>query len=187
MRRSKRLAAKQTGRARKPVFRAQDLLCRKHKLVRIAVTAARSSSSLARPALKVSGTTPIPPVLIPDSSQALYSVPVLSNREGAEIDSSRREIGIPLSPGEINSIHAACGILVGADLGKQPGPSGQASGGTKGLIVDLPAGPWGLFFTMVRNRTFKFLTWNVRGLNSGVKCLAVKTVIRLSRCGVVCL
>ncbi len=39
-RRSRRLATKRKGRTLTPILRAQDLLCRKHKLVKIAVSAA---------------------------------------------------------------------------------------------------------------------------------------------------
>ncbi len=46
---------------------------------------------------------------------------------------------------------------------------------------------WACLLTMARNRTFKFLSWNVRGLNSRDKCVAVKAVIRFCRCGIVCL
>ncbi len=40
---------------------------------------------------------------------------------------------------------------------------------------------------MVRNRTYKFLAWNVRGLNGSDKCAAVKAFLRSSKCGVICL
>ncbi len=44
-RRSLRLEVKRKGRLKPSFLRAQDLLCRKHKFVRIALKAARSSSS----------------------------------------------------------------------------------------------------------------------------------------------
>ncbi len=40
---------------------------------------------------------------------------------------------------------------------------------------------------MARNRLFKFLSWNVQGLNDHAKCTAVKAFIRNSKCCVVCL
>ncbi len=40
---------------------------------------------------------------------------------------------------------------------------------------------------MARNRSFKFLSWNVRGLNDQAKCTLVKAFLRASKCCVVCL
>ncbi len=40
---------------------------------------------------------------------------------------------------------------------------------------------------MARNRSFKFLTWNIRGLNDKDKCVLVKAFLRFSRCSAVCL
>ncbi len=40
---------------------------------------------------------------------------------------------------------------------------------------------------MARNRSFRFVTWNVRGLNSRDKCVTVKSFIKGCKCGVVCL
>lgn len=40
---------------------------------------------------------------------------------------------------------------------------------------------------MARNRTFRFLTWNVRGLNDKSKCAVVKSFFRSCKCSVVCL
>ncbi len=40
---------------------------------------------------------------------------------------------------------------------------------------------------MIRNRTFKFLSWNVRGLNNRAKCTGIKNFIKGCRCAVVCL
>lgn len=39
---------------------------------------------------------------------------------------------------------------------------------------------------MARNRIFRFLSWNVRGLNDPTKCTIVKSVIRNCKCSVVC-
>ncbi len=40
---------------------------------------------------------------------------------------------------------------------------------------------------MARNRTFKFLSWNVRGLNNKDKCSAVNSFIRSCKCAAICL
>nr|CAD1838381.1 unnamed protein product [Ananas comosus var. bracteatus] len=40
---------------------------------------------------------------------------------------------------------------------------------------------------MARNRVFRFLTWNVRGLNDQNKCSVVRSFIRFSKVSVVCL
>ncbi len=45
------------------------------------------------------------------------------------------------------------------------------------------APPW----FMARNRSFRFVSWNVRGLNSRDKCVTVKSFIKGCKCGVVCL
>ncbi len=41
-------------------------------------------------------------------------------------------------------------------------------------------------FVMARNRTFRFLSWNVRGLNNSAKCISVRSFIKNSKCCVVC-
>ncbi len=52
----------------------------------------------------------------------------------------------------------------------------------------VPGVSWCLFpLLMPRNRTFKFLTWNVRGHNGREKCSVVRTIVRNCRCGVICL
>nr|CAD1834396.1 unnamed protein product [Ananas comosus var. bracteatus] len=40
---------------------------------------------------------------------------------------------------------------------------------------------------MARNRLFRFLTWNVRGLNDHAKCAIVKSFVRSCKCSVICL
>ncbi len=40
---------------------------------------------------------------------------------------------------------------------------------------------------MARNRIYRFLSWNVRGLNDSAKCCLVKSFIRNSKCYVICL
>nr|CAD1824707.1 unnamed protein product [Ananas comosus var. bracteatus] len=40
---------------------------------------------------------------------------------------------------------------------------------------------------MARNRLFRFLTWNVRGLNDHDKCAIVKSFVRSCKCSVICL
>ncbi len=55
------------------------------------------------------------------------------------------------------------------------------------MLTALLAPPLGSFDSMPRNRTFKFLSWNVRGLNGSSKCAAVKVFLRGCKCGVVCL
>ncbi len=130
--RSKRLASKQKGRFRPVVFRAQDLLCRKHKLVKIAVKAARSSSSLVRTTPQTQPAVRAPALRAPSlaSSSALVSAPVRLEEEGAEISSARRDRTTPLSPGEIRYIQVACGIVGGGEAsGRQLGPLGPAPGG----------------------------------------------------------
>ncbi len=42
----------------------------------------------------------------------------------------------------------------------------------------------GLF--MARNRVFRFLSWNVRGLNDKAKCSVVRAFVQNCKCGVVC-
>ncbi len=39
---------------------------------------------------------------------------------------------------------------------------------------------------MARNRYFRFLSWNIRGLNDADKCSTVSSFIRNSKCCVVC-
>ncbi len=39
---------------------------------------------------------------------------------------------------------------------------------------------------MARNRIFRFLSWNVRGLNDKGKCATVRTFVRNCKCGVIC-
>ncbi len=41
--------------------------------------------------------------------------------------------------------------------------------------------------SMARNCTFKFLSWNVRGLNGRDKCTTVKAFIKGFKCGAICL
>ncbi len=40
---------------------------------------------------------------------------------------------------------------------------------------------------MARNRIYRFLSWNVRGLNDSAKCCLIKSFIRNSKCSVICL
>ncbi len=129
-RRSVRLATKKKGSLRTALFRAQDLMCRKHKLVRIAVKAVRSSSSsiCASPQVRPNMRAPSPraPILGP----ALISVPVHYEGEGAEVFSARRDTRVPLSPDEIRHIQEACGIVVGGvGTGGQPGAPAVVEGG----------------------------------------------------------
>ncbi len=39
---------------------------------------------------------------------------------------------------------------------------------------------------MPRNRSFKFLSWNVRGLNGREKCVVVRSFIKYCKCCVIC-
>ncbi len=110
--RSSRLAAKHKGVKKSSLFRAQDLMCRKHKFIRFAAKASRSLSlsSLAPPSPLGE---PSAPLLLP-----LPEVPlVLPPRDPKidEVSSKRRDLLSPLSLVEIRSIQAACGIPVGCD------------------------------------------------------------------------
>lgn len=40
---------------------------------------------------------------------------------------------------------------------------------------------------MARNRVFRFLSWNVKGLNDQAKCTTVRSLIRNNKCSVICL
>ncbi len=44
-----------------------------------------------------------------------------------------------------------------------------------------------LFWLMARNRVFRLLSWNVRGLNDQAKCFAVRAFIRNCKCCVACI
>nr|CAD1824961.1 unnamed protein product [Ananas comosus var. bracteatus] len=57
----------------------------------------------------------------------------------------------------------------------------------KGLKPSLLPRVVSLFPFMARNRVFRFLSWNVRGLNDQSKCTVVRSFIRFSKVSVVCL
>ncbi len=42
-------------------------------------------------------------------------------------------------------------------------------------------------FLMARNRIFRFLSWNVRGLNDQAKCSTIRAFVRNCKCCVVCM
>ncbi len=95
--RSSRLAAKHKGRMKSTLYRAQDLLCRKHKFVRIAARASRSTSSASRaPPLPASPGEPptadVPPVILPGAP----SSPPAKDGDFVEVSSVRRDHQLPL-------------------------------------------------------------------------------------------
>ncbi len=120
-RRSLRLEVKRKGCLKPSLLRAQDLLYRKHKFVRIALKAARSSSSSSS-RLHLPGC---------GSGRGVASAVISPVTARENFSPSKRHLLAPLSSQDILSVHAACGI--GVASGPVPGNPG----------VPPPLGPGG--------------------------------------------
>nr|CAD1844395.1 unnamed protein product [Ananas comosus var. bracteatus] len=165
-RRSLRLAAKCNGSKKSSLQRAQDIKCKKIKLVRFAAKSMRPPSSgpaTLPPAINSGSATP-PPVadsasspLVPESGPTPSIPPLLPD------EPLSKDPAFPLTPGEIHQILATCGYWT-----------------TKRGLRQRQGRFW-------KNRVFRFLSWNVRGLNDQAKCTTVRSLIRNSKCSVVCL
>ncbi len=118
-RRSSRLAAKHKGARKSSLFQAQDLMCRKHKLVRFAAKAARSSSSSSLPPAALD--EPRALLLLPGSGASSAAPRSDPGTKGGP--SERRDFQVPLSMEEICSIQVACEIP--AEGGEELGPPAE--------------------------------------------------------------
>ncbi len=117
-RRSSRLAAKRMTRLKPAVLRAQDLLCRKLMLARIAARApcsssVHTSSPPALPAPSAASPAPCPATDLPGPS--LRPCTSMPGGDQTEATSVQRDPLEPLSPRAISNIHAVCRITLGGE------------------------------------------------------------------------
>nr|CAD1824953.1 unnamed protein product [Ananas comosus var. bracteatus] len=162
-RRSQRLAEKNIGYGKTSLQRAQAILCKKVKLANLPSKVARASCV----APSAPSTSAGQPSLQQDIGRQLACT------SGSKVPTDqetilKRDQALPLTPEEILLIKTVCGISDADSL-------------------LFPRLLWAVSsFYMARNRLFRFLTWNVRGLNDPSKCTIIKTFIRHCRCCVVC-
>ncbi len=130
-RRSVRLASKCRGAHKSSLSRAQDLLCRKSKLVRFSARSAQPSSAPTT-------ISPPAPTLLMQPVPPRPSLDAVSLGSSGGVDASvpRSDFREPLTPAEIRSIKFDCGILYSGQDVRDP-----LRGGLR-VAVDLDFFEW---------------------------------------------
>ncbi len=114
-RRSVRLAAKCRGAKKSSLTRAQDLMCRKLKMVRFSARATRLSSHSASSSSSLSAlprlpTSAIQPVASGAPLSSSPAVDPVGPSGGVDATRPKADLLDPLTPGEVRAIREACGI-----------------------------------------------------------------------------
>ncbi len=126
-RRSVRLAAKCRGSKKSSLSRAQDLMCRKLKMVRFSARASHSSSNSASSSCSLSAPrTREQPEILDPSSRSTFDAGPPGPSGGPDASLPRPDLLTPLTSVEVREIKLACGII-DAGLGISP-PNGGLAG-----------------------------------------------------------
>nr|CAD1825938.1 unnamed protein product [Ananas comosus var. bracteatus] len=156
-----RLAAKNKGGRKSSLQKAQALMCKKVKMVNLASKATRATYAASSSS---SFSADHPPLHQATSKQR--PIPSDSWAGKASEPEPKRDHALPLTSEEIQLIKTVCGIF---DVDGH-----YAAGNIRPIATEA-------------NRTFRFLMWNVRGLNDPSKCMVVKSFIRQCKCSVICI
>nr|CAD1831509.1 unnamed protein product [Ananas comosus var. bracteatus] len=176
---SLRLAAKNRENKKSTMQKAQELRCKKIRVTTPALKlpCTRLNSGLSEIQAEVdpgiSGSNAGKDRISGSNVGKVFATPPKCDMAGLHSASpQKRDTTHPLTPEEIQLIKTVCGI---SDIDVDAVPAcliaaARINGATSTGV----------------NRIFRFLTWNVRGLNDLSKCAVVKSFIRHCKCCVVC-